>query len=101
METHAASDEAVHWQSRAASTFIVALPPLDPKERAPALRLGAHRTADGPTTSVSAVVPPQPYTAARITTTMPPMGAGETLENLVSDMSATLLRPPLMHFPFH
>jgi hypothetical protein len=43
--------------------LIVRLPPLDENIPDAPFKAGAQRTADGPTTSVSVVVPPHPYTA--------------------------------------
>jgi hypothetical protein len=90
-----ASDEALHWQSRAASTLIVALPPLKENVREPLFTLGAQRTDDGPTTSVSVVVPPQPYTAVRTATT-----TSARFGTFLNDMTGDLPAAPLMHFFF-
>jgi len=84
--TQEASANAVHWQSRGASTLIVRLPPLEENIPDAPFTAGAQRITDGPTTSVSVVVPPQPYTAREARAVTRIRWRWERRWNLLADM---------------
>ena len=64
--THAASERALHSQSRVELTVTFAVPPVCETVRVFVDAETTQRTADGPTTSVSLVTPPQPAVTSTI-----------------------------------